>query len=183
MTHLPNLEYDEMFLDEHLKPTQRPPFLKDLSKEISTVCKQSSAKVQSFYVVDDTSLLNFNCETFSKYPALSSLLKFVNSKYQCSLNSCVVNCYNAGQSRKLPHADDESYIDQSQPICTFTIGATREVLFYETSAAGVSSDSKTNRGICLHYETHLSGSIQASGSAWSWTPYECIIQKGCQSTY
>ncbi|KAL5248641.1 hypothetical protein ACHWQZ_G017728 [Mnemiopsis leidyi] len=138
MTHLPNLEYDEMFLDEHLKPTQRPPFLKDLSKEISTVCKQSSAKVQSFYVVDDTSLLNFNCETFSKYPALSSLLKFVNSKYQCSLNSCVVNCYNAGQSRKLPHADDESYIDQSQPICTFTIGVTREVLFYETSAAGVS---------------------------------------------
>ena len=138
MTLLPNLEYDEMFLYDHVKPPDIKPFLDDLKEEISTVCKLSSSKVQSFYVVEDTSLLNFNSVNFSNYPALSSLLRLINSKYHCALNSCVVNCYNAGQSRKLPHADDESYIDQSQPICTFTIGAAREVFFYENPSSGVS---------------------------------------------
>ncbi|KAL5265523.1 hypothetical protein ACHWQZ_G006295 [Mnemiopsis leidyi] len=134
MSLLPNLEYDATFLDNHVSSPEKKPFLDDLSLEISAVCKHSSSKVQSFYVVDDPSILNFNCEDFSKYPSLKKLLKFVNNQYGCSLNSCVANCYNVGQSRKLPHADDESYIDQLQPICTFTIGTARNVLFFDSQA-------------------------------------------------
>ena len=115
-----------------MSPPEKKPFLDDLSLEIATVCKQSTSKVQSFYIVDDPSILNFNCQIFSNYPSLCKLLKFVNTQYGCSLNSCVANCYNTGQSRKLPHADDESYIDQSQPICTFTIGTARNVLFFDS---------------------------------------------------
>ena len=114
-----------------MSPPEKKSFIEDLSLEITTVCKQSTSQVQSFYVVDDPSTLNFNCEIFSKYPSLCKLLKSVNTQYGCSLNSCVVNSYNAGQSRKHPHADDESYIDQSQPICTFTIGASRNILFFD----------------------------------------------------
>ena len=133
MQLLPELSYDETFLDKYVSTQDQKPFLEDLTREISMVCKQSSSKVQSFYVVEDPSILNFNCEAFSKYPFLSKLLEFVNNQYGCSLNSCVANSYNVGQSRKLPHADDESYIDQSQPICTFTIGTARNVLFFDSS--------------------------------------------------
>ena len=130
---LPELQYDETFLDNHVCSNEKKSFLEILSKEISTVCKHSSSKVKSFYVVDDPSILNFNCESFSKYPSLTKLLTYVNNQYGCSLNSCVANCYNDGQSRQSPHADDESYIDQSQPICTFTIGAARNVLFFDSN--------------------------------------------------
>ena len=131
MQLLRELRYDENFLDNHVSPPEQKSFIEDLSLEITTVCKQSTSQVQSFYVVDDPSTLNFNCENFSKYPSLFKLLESVNNQYGCSLNSCVVNSYNAGQSRKHPHADDESYIDQSQPICTFTIGASRNILFFD----------------------------------------------------
>ena len=128
---LPELRYDERFLDNHVSPHEKKPFIDELSLEITTVCKKSTYKVQSFYVVDEPSILNFNCESFSNYPSLFKLLMYINTQYGCSLNSCVVNSYDIGQSRKLPHADDESYIDQSQPICTFTIGASRNVLFFD----------------------------------------------------
>jgi hypothetical protein len=87
------------------------------------------------YVVDDPDLLHFKCKTFSDYPILKKLLVHVNKEFNCNMNSCVVNHYMANQSRKHPHADNESYIDQNEPICTFTAGTPREVYFYETPAS------------------------------------------------
>ena len=46
-------------------------------------------------------------------------------------NSCIVNYYADGAARTRPHADDESYIDQSCPIACFSIGQTREIGIFD----------------------------------------------------
>ena len=130
------LEYKKDFLDCWIRTrNQQSAFLENLSKEVKLICSHSKFKVKSYYVVDDPSILNFPCETLSKFPTLSDLLKFVNQEFSSNLNSCVVNCYDSN-SRGQPHADNESYVDQSQPICTFTMGSPRDVYFYESPTAG-----------------------------------------------
>ena len=130
------LEYKKDFLDCWIRTrNQQSAFLEHLSKEVEFICSHSKFKVQSYYVVDDPSILNFPSESLSKFPMLSNLLTFVNKQFSCNLNSCVVNCYDSN-SRSQPHADNESYVDQSQPICTFSMGSPRDVYFFETPTAG-----------------------------------------------
>lgn len=130
------LEYKRDFLDICVRTrSQQATFKQKLSDEVKTICSLSSSKVQSQYVCKDPSLLYFPCQPLSKFPTISQLLTFVNEQFSCDLNACVVNNYSE-QSRVMPHADDESYVDQSQPICTFTIGSSRDIYFYEQTKAG-----------------------------------------------
>jgi alkylated DNA repair dioxygenase AlkB/lysophospholipase L1-like esterase len=58
-------------------------------------------------------------------------MECVNRSLKCSLNSCVVNYYSSHKSQSKPHSDDEPNIDQSEPICTFSIGASRKLSIHE----------------------------------------------------
>ena len=126
------LQYEKEFLGSIIRSTQRSAFLENLTIEVKSICELSPTNsVQSYYVTEDENILHFPSVCFSKYPALKKLLGHVNEKLNSSLNACVVNEYCAGQARKTPHADNESYVDQTYPISTFTIGVPREVYFYE----------------------------------------------------
>ena len=130
------LEYKSDFLDTWVRTrSQQAIFKQKLSDEVKAICSLSTSKIQSQYVCKDPSDLYFPCQSLSKCPTIRQLLTFVNEQFSCDLNACVVNNYS-DQSRKHPHADDESYVDQTQPICTFTIGSPRAVCFYESPQAG-----------------------------------------------
>lgn len=130
------LEYKRDFLDGWVRTrSKQATFKLNLTDEVKSICSLSSSKVQSQYVAKDPSALYFPCQPLSKFPTIQQLLDFVNKQFSCDLNACVVNNYST-QSRKQPHADDEAYIDQKQPICTFTIGTPRDIYFYESPKAG-----------------------------------------------
>ena len=86
------LEYKKDFLESLVRTrSQQRLLLENLSAEVKSICSLSTSKVQSYYVVEDTNILYFPCETFSKFPALKKLLVFVNEQFECSLNACAVS--------------------------------------------------------------------------------------------
>ena len=50
----------------------------------------------------------------------------VNEACGTSFNGCLLNLYRNGEDRMGWHADDEQEIDQSQPIASLSLGATRD---------------------------------------------------------
>jgi alkylated DNA repair dioxygenase AlkB len=57
------------------------------------------------------------------------LLEQVNHIAQAQFNGCLLNLYRDGDDRMGWHADDETEIDQSQPIASLSLGSTRDFLF------------------------------------------------------
>ena len=114
-------------------------FLKDVRDELDSLNLQSpqSSKLKSmwftvkdgFYYHDGK---NLSGQIFlEKYPALSKLRQIVNSHHEVKqeLDFCNVICLSNNKKSVRLHADNESYLDQSCPIATVTIGATRKVEF------------------------------------------------------
>ena len=97
------LEYKRDFLDVWVRTrAQQATFKQKLTDEVKSICSLSSSKVQSQYVCKEPGVLNFPCQSLSKFPTIRQLLTFVNEQFLCDLNACVVNNYS-DQSRVLPH--------------------------------------------------------------------------------
>ena len=125
-------KYDSLIKDEL--------FLKVVRNELDSLNLQSpqssKLKVKSmwftvkdgFYYHDGKNLSGHELE---KYPALSKLRQIVNSHHgvKQELDCCNVICLSNNKKSVRLHADNESYLDQSCPIATVTIGATRKVEF------------------------------------------------------
>lgn len=61
------------------------------------------------------------------WPAwFSPLLNAVNKACVTQYNGCLLNLYRSGEDRMGWHADDEPEIDQSEPIASLSLGATRD---------------------------------------------------------
>lgn len=65
-------------------------------------------------------------------PSINALLTMINSTFSCSFNCVLVNYYPSGSSSVGWHGDNEPEIDQSHPIASVSIGATR---LFEVRAA------------------------------------------------
>ena len=65
----------------------------------------------------------------SNFTFINNLLSKVNSKFNTSLNSCLIHCLNDGSESLRLHSDDEDSMDPKQPIVVITIGAKRKVDF------------------------------------------------------
>ena len=114
--------------------------------------ENSSSKVKTQWVLSEPekytnvmpSALNMN-----KFENISKLLTKVNSHEDTvgPLADCLINYYATGASRSGPHADDESYNDQSKSICTFSLGHTREFGIF-------SKDSDNNNSVPLRTYIH-----------------------------
>ena len=70
----------------------------------------------------------------SKYPGISDLMRDINTKFNCNMNSCLASFYNSGCNGTRYHADDESSLDPNQGIYVVSFGAKRIIDI--VSAAG-----------------------------------------------
>ena len=118
-------------------------FMDYLINEVKLIIDdQNSSRVSSTTLVSDPSILNFHSKSFADYENISKLLAIVNNSLNLGIemNSCVVNHYPAGQARRNPHTDTESYIDPKSPICAFSMGSVRDFHIYRKSAGNNSSE-------------------------------------------
>ena len=67
-----------------------------------------------------------NIENFS---IIHKIMKELNSKYNVSLNSCLVSYFKNGHSKMKYHDDSEETLDQDTPMFVFSLGAERTVDF------------------------------------------------------
>ena len=115
-----------------------PEFLDSLTKELETLnlrdkCGQpGKRKVASQWIVVNPQQTNLPAEDMEKFPCITKLRTVLSGQTGGSdFNSCIVNFYADGAARTRPHADDESYIDQTCPIACFSIGETREIGIFD----------------------------------------------------
>ena len=65
----------------------------------------------------------------NKFPVVKSVMDKVNSMFLCKMNTVLVSCYHRGAVNCRLHDDNESTLDQSQPICELSLGVKRRVEF------------------------------------------------------
>ena len=113
-------------------------YLYELGDELESLdlfsLKTSKPKTMSFALNSNECTHNGKFQAFhdlSKYPALSKLQKFVSSHKLINkeLDFCKVICYSSDKKTIRLHADNEDYIDQTCPIATVSLGASRTVEF------------------------------------------------------
>ena len=113
-------------------------FTEQLTEELETLGLREKSgapgkrKVSSQWLIKSPQQTNLPSEDLDKFPQISRLRSIVSGLTDGSdFNSCIVNFYADGAARTRPHADDESYIDQSCPIACFSIGQTREIGIFD----------------------------------------------------
>ena len=108
-------------------------FMKELKVELDSLDLYSplSAKPKSmwFNLKDDDYF--HGGKNLTKYPHLSKLCTLVSSHENVNkqLDCCNIICFNNNRKTVRLHADNESCVDQSFPIATVSIGATRNIEF------------------------------------------------------
>ena len=65
----------------------------------------------------------------SEYESIKNIMDKINNDYNLCLDSCLVMYYPDNYASVKLHSDDEDSLDHSQPICTVSVGATRQVEF------------------------------------------------------
>ena len=63
------------------------------------------------------------------FPGIRELMNQINSTYGYKLNCVLVSCLANGLVSVRPHDDNEDCLDQTQPICVVSYGASRRVEF------------------------------------------------------
>ena len=121
-----NPEYKK-FVSYHSSFLGDESFLEQLRLELDSMdlYRPTSRKPQSLW-------LSCNNNTMSKYPYISKLLDLVNKHSNMKsgdLDCCHVTCYSNDRKTLRLHSDNEPTISQSDPIATFSIGATRKIDF------------------------------------------------------
>ena len=133
-------QYHHNFLCDKVRSAKLPIFIDGLEQEVRKATSLSPTKslshrpgVVSVLLTEDPAKFNYLSFPLPHYRAILKLMECVNRSLKCALNSCVVNYYSSHKSQSKPHSDDEPYIDQSEPICTFSIGASRNISIHEKS--------------------------------------------------
>ena len=85
-----------------------------------------------------------------KFPAICEAMRSLNKRFKTNNDSCLILKYTTSTSSTREHADDESNLDQSQPICNLTIGSSRVIKFLTKSGKReVRSISMKDNGVVL----------------------------------
>ena len=63
----------------------------------------------------------------SQFPAIFQLMKDINSRFGCNLNSCLASYYKCGASSTRYHCDDESSLDPTQGLYVVSLGSKRVI--------------------------------------------------------
>ena len=73
--------------------------------------------------------------SLDNFPGIRELMNQINSTYGYKLNCVLVSCLANGQVSVRPHDDNEDCLDQTQPICVVSYGATRKVEFISKNSS------------------------------------------------
>ena len=84
--------------------------------------------------------------------ALHKALCKINSELSLDLDGCLVSIYNSSECHLNAHADDESSMDSTSPICNLSIGAERTSLL---SLNGRKATYNTRQSIPVKHPMHL----------------------------
>ena len=113
-------------------------FIQNLTEELESLGLRdksgtpSRRKVASQWLIRSPQQTNLPSEDLDKFPHISKLRSIASKLTEGSdFNSCIVNFYADGAARTRPHADNESYMDQSCPIACVSIGQTRELGIFD----------------------------------------------------
>lgn len=95
-----------------------------------------SESVNKRWIIKDEILSDYSflkSTQMSNSPEISELLDIVNNNDQCvgNLNSCLICYYPNGYVGTRPHSDDEVYICQNSSICNISLGAERDLVFFD----------------------------------------------------
>ena len=84
------------------------------------------------YIYNDTNPIH-NAKDIGQFPAIQNLMGLINKipNIQGPVDSCLILKYTSNSTALSSHADDEDIIDQSKPICNFSIGPTRTLEFFD----------------------------------------------------
>ena len=94
--------------------------------------------------------------------SIKNIMDNLNTKMGLKLNSCLVSLYSDEGVNQRLHADNEATLDQSQPICIVSVGATRPIQFYRKKQ---SHEEPTHHTVILY-----DGSL-------------CCMMSGCQQYF
>ena len=141
----------QKFISYHPSFIEDASLLDDLFAELDILdlYRPNSKKVQSVWLSAGESTLP---NSIDKYPNIMRLLDLVNKHESIpkgSLDCCNVVCYSNDSKTLRLHSDNESNIDQTHPICTFSIGAPRCIEFvphgsnYTRVVRSVTADSNS----------------------------------------
>ena len=127
------------FLADYCKSGAGDGFETNLMGEINNIvnkCGNQLSKVESVVLAEDPSILNFPTLNMGIFPLITQLCKIINTSCfktdsDLFMNCCVVNWYPDNVSRSQPHADDEAYMDKHAPVCTLSLGGTREFHLFQ----------------------------------------------------
>ena len=128
--------FDNTSLDQsklHDQSEIQEKFMEDLKLEIDSLCldkrKSNKPKVVTQWILPDPSASPnlTNVERLENFSCISRLCDIVNSLDETAgtMVGALVNYYPTGGARSNPHSDDESYVDQSASIATFSLGSER----------------------------------------------------------
>lgn len=114
----------------------------DLKSSESSVTQWLSSSPAP-YVYNDVNP-SHPAKDISTYPTIMQLLSLINEndKVTGPLDSCLVMKYSSSSVSLSPHNDDESHIDQSKSICSFTLGASRTLDFLPCTKYQTRSNKK-----------------------------------------
>ena len=102
-----------------------------LSGSKNKVATQWLSPTSDPYIYSDINPVH-TAKDISLYPNICKMLSFVNLSEAVDgpLDACLVLKYPSPSAVLRPHADDEPLIDQTKPICPFTLGSTRTIEFF-----------------------------------------------------
>ena len=133
-------QYHQNFLDPLVRSPKLTNFLDGLRNDVKQATDLSDIKtgpkrpsVVSVLLTEEPDKFSYLSFPLPIYRSILKLMELINEHLKISLNSCVVNHYLPSSSLKKPHSDNEPYIDQSTPICTFSIGPPRTLSVYGKS--------------------------------------------------
>lgn len=67
---------------------------------------------------------------FTQSSNINDYCEYLNSKFNCKLNTCLATCYVDGSCGVRCHNDNEDNLDPTQPIVVLSLGETRKVQFF-----------------------------------------------------
>ncbi len=94
-----------------------------------------------------------HAKDIKQFTGISKVMDILNTRFNAELDSCLVLKYSTSSASTSLHADDESTLDQKQPICNLTIGTSRTIEFVSTNGGKpVCSFNMEHRGVVLMKE-------------------------------
>ncbi len=123
------VEYVPNVLDSNLKDeVLNECNLMDLEDNVRKASSQWLSVSNEPYIYPDANPVHA-AKDITSFPAIHKAMMDLNKRFGAQNNSCLILKYVSSSTTTRAHADDETNLDQSEPICNLTLGSSRTIDF------------------------------------------------------